>query len=412
VLDQKFTKRIQEPLNLKRHSVLILCGPSECGKSYFARECQAQLNKTGYVCSIISSDDCRRELLQRDEHKHAECMMPISGPAFELAYAKLKAYTTYPVNHDFIIFDSTALSSFSRGKIAKLAKENEYTSQIIMFDYDDESEYYKYTDADWLVDEHLKKFKREKPKGFSIVSRKMPIINVTEEAKRCKIEGDLVVIGDVHGCYDQLIELLNKLDALNDGNINKDKNIIFCGDIVDKGPESEKVVDFLMPQIIAGNCKMILGNHENYLIKRWAGAITNDTGLEHFDTHSYPDRYRAQLQEICLRSYSHILGDSCIISHSPTDIVNLGKDSRAKQMRNFRHSRFTKDELAGEIKRMSDQRNRYMPLHIFGHIEFPAPHKKNGMIGIDTGCVSGGKLTAVKVSGKNYNFISVDGHKT
>jgi predicted kinase len=403
-------------LKIARHSVLILSGPSECGKSHFSQHVKSELIKQGLICSVISSDDCRRELLQRDEHKHHESMMPISTPAFQLAYDKLRAYTTYPVNHDVIIFDSTALSRWSRKQIRNIAKENYYTSLNVAFDYDDEKEYYKYTDADWLVDIHLKKFKKEKPRtGYKITHRILPQLEYFDSARNCKVDGDMIVIGDVHGCYDQLIELLTKLDAIcidSDGKerIDPFKNVVFVGDLVDKGPESDKVVAFLLPNVIAGNCKVIVGNHENYLIKRWAGEINNDTGLEHFDSHILGPQFRAMLQEIHLRSYSYVRGDSCIVTHSPTDIRNLGKSSRAKEMRNLRHSQLSRDELMSKFGDIAKTRSPYFPLHIFGHIEFPKVYENKGMIGIDTGCVSGGRLTAIKVSGKEFKTVSVEGY--
>jgi len=62
----------------------------------------------------------------------------------------------------------------------------------------------------------------------------------------------MIVIGDVHGRYDLLMELVDKLP---------NKWLCFVGDLIDRGPDSKKVVDFVM-----GNYACVMGNHEDFLI--------------------------------------------------------------------------------------------------------------------------------------------------
>ena len=63
----------------------------------------------------------------------------------------------------------------------------------------------------------------------------------------------MIVIGDVHGRFDLLMELVNKLPYADD--------LCFVGDIIDRGHQSKEVVDF----IIDNNHKCVLGNHEEFL---------------------------------------------------------------------------------------------------------------------------------------------------
>lgn len=68
-----------------------------------------------------------------------------------------------------------------------------------------------------------------------------------------------IFIGDLQGCYDEFINLLNKLDY------NKEMDVLYLvGDTINRGPKSHKVLDFLIenPQI-----KSVLGNHEYYFLK-------------------------------------------------------------------------------------------------------------------------------------------------
>ncbi len=63
----------------------------------------------------------------------------------------------------------------------------------------------------------------------------------------------MIVIGDVHGCYDQLMALIDKLPH---------KNLCFVGDLIDRGPDSKLVVDLVREE----QHKCVLGNHEDFMI--------------------------------------------------------------------------------------------------------------------------------------------------
>ena len=68
-----------------------------------------------------------------------------------------------------------------------------------------------------------------------------------------------IFIGDVHGCYEQLIALLDaiKLDREND-------ELIFVGDYIDRGPASYEVVMLLkeLKETMGDRCTLLRGNHE------------------------------------------------------------------------------------------------------------------------------------------------------
>ncbi|HAC62945.1 MAG TPA: serine/threonine protein phosphatase [Cyanothece sp. UBA12306] len=66
-----------------------------------------------------------------------------------------------------------------------------------------------------------------------------------------------IIIGDVHGHYETLVTLLEKLAP------NNDDEIYFLGDLIDRGPQSAQVVDF----VIRNSYSCLLGNHEQMLLK-------------------------------------------------------------------------------------------------------------------------------------------------
>lgn len=399
------TRDKNPPLTIQRFTVVILCGPSECGKSCFAKELKSQLNKQNLTCSIISSDECRRELLcSPQEHKHSSKMMTISGPAFDLAYNKLKNHTTYPVNTDIVIFDSTALDKYSREKIASIATENNYSHITVSFDYDDEQEYYKHTEANWLVDKHLSRFRKDKPTGYKLRNRTFPNIDFQPGCRYKTLNKEsTVIISDVHGHYDELIDILKKTGFwTKDDQVNSDRDYVLVGDYIDKHDQTEEVVEFLFPHVVAGNITVVRGNHENWVVKKKSGEISNDSGIEHFDSIHLGELFHARLREIWLRSFDFVKNDHIIVTHSPCDISDLEKPKRLREMRNLRHSQISREELFKKLDEFASRRTKLLPKHIFGHIEFDEIYNNRGMIGID-----GPKLTAAITEKEKINFVQV-----
>ena len=66
------------------------------------------------------------------------------------------------------------------------------------------------------------------------------------------------VIGDIHGCFDQFVDLLKKINYKKD----EDK-IILVGDLVNRGPDSLSVLNYCMAD---SNITTVLGNHDLYLL--------------------------------------------------------------------------------------------------------------------------------------------------
>ena len=78
------------------------------------------------------------------------------------------------------------------------------------------------------------------------------------------------VIGDVQGCYDELINLCSKIKF----NPKKD-TLIFAGDLVNRGPKSLEVLNFCLEN--KKSIKAVLGNHDFYLLYLIAVSYTHLT---------------------------------------------------------------------------------------------------------------------------------------
>jgi bis(5'-nucleosyl)-tetraphosphatase (symmetrical) len=107
------------------------------------------------------------------------------------------------------------------------------------------------------------------------------------------------VIGDVQGCFKQLKQLTDKL------NFNEDQDrLYFVGDLVNRGPASAQVLDFIMQR--PDNCFSVLGNHDLHLLavgmlgKKPHKYDTFQDILEHQNRNIYLDWIRQQPLAISL----------------------------------------------------------------------------------------------------------------
>lgn len=79
--------------------------------------------------------------------------------------------------------------------------------------------------------------------------------------------GPLDIIGDIHGEYDALCNLLHLLGYAEDGSHAEDRTLVFVGDFCDRGPDSPAVIKRVEQLVKAGRAKAVLGNHEINLLR-------------------------------------------------------------------------------------------------------------------------------------------------
>src|SRR5215467_14747168 len=74
--------------------------------------------------------------------------------------------------------------------------------------------------------------------------------------------GRRIVVGDIHGCYDELMELLEKIG------VGDDDRVFSVGDLISKGPKSREVLELFMSD---KRFSTVIGNHDLTLRRRWNG---------------------------------------------------------------------------------------------------------------------------------------------
>lgn len=200
------------------------------------------------------------------------------------------------------------------------------------------------------------------------------------------MNGRLIAIGDIHGCYQEFGDLLERL------NLTKDDQLILLGDLVNRGPDSGKVIDLAR----AHRAISLLGNHELRLLNY---RRTSDTAFQkendaETSAKLLPEHW-AYLEAMSLTHYVEEL--NTVFVHGGF----LPNEPWQKQPANV-VTRIQVIDRDGRPRKRADEPNAPAwadlwngpPFVVYGHTPRPEVYKLKWSIGIDTGCVTGGHLTA------------------
>lgn len=451
-----------ETLKIKPQTVFMHVGPTNCGKTVFTenylipalkRHTYKHFNRQLNI-QHLSSDNFRKEMVGYDPHltnKGHQTIEPnktdlgmdyVSEQAFLMLRTKLQAVLSYPVNADFVIVDTTGMSQEFRREMSEIVFKANYRLELMVFDYKNRDDYYKFLREG---DFHQKKkvsdsIKRFKDKLSELTRKEFPnqtriksidfhtlefVIDNVDDYSGYFIDPtlDYIIIGDVHGCFDELKELLcahgfvfddDNFVAETGLSVNGNPlKIIFIGDIIDKGEQINRTIRFVHYLVHTGHAILTRGNHENFvynylkgrkpyvdLDKEFISTFLNSVAILNED-----EPLKEMFFELCDGAKDFYATDRFIVTHAPCKIEYLGKimGGCLKNQRNFRFARrrdFDSEEafVANAEKEMAfmKEESRYNnPYHIVGHVMLQNVVQFNNKLMIDTGCVAGGKLTSV-----------------
>ncbi len=400
----------------KPHTVLMMIGPTGCGKSSMAQHIGHSF-KTKYGADlkghIVSSDQNRSALLNQgfEINKRDPRMQQVSKQAFDILFTELKNLMSYPVSSELIIVDTTGMAKEFRDQVAAMVKAHHYHLDAMLFDYRDQKEFYRYLDENEnskkIVAQAVKRFRTKtlpdvKSKDFNqLVRLKDRVDSISIEMENHEFykshfldpEKTYVAIGDVHGCADELKQLISQL--------HDDDVPILIGDIVDKGPKIAETIQYVFSNL--DRFKIVLGNHENFLWKVLTGVVdkhnVDPTILEtYFDSLPLLEAdatLKHMFLEICEASKGFLIHPRYILTHAPCDQKYLGKIDAIslREQRNMQR----RDDISTleQLQFLYEQAEVNYPYHVFGHIAFEETFRFKNKVGIDTGCVEGNKLTFV-----------------
>lgn len=190
-----------------------------------------------------------------------------------------------------------------------------------------------------------------------------------------------IVIGDIHGCYDELVHLLGEVK------FGGRDRVISTGDLIVKGEKNRQVLDLFMSD---ERFSAVVGNHDMALRRRWNGE---DVALKPAQKDAFKqlradkELYARYLNE---QPFMIDLGSHLVVHAGLRPNVAL-------------HSQSTDDLI--ELRTLGADRESHhgTPWYeqyngdktiIFGHWVSTEPRRGRKAIGLDTGCVYGGRLTA------------------
>lgn len=242
----------------------------------------------------------------------------------------------------------------------------------------------------------------------------------TKNAKlmdRRDLTGPFDIIGDVHGCADELEALLSTLGYRveitgrgdqrraivgDQAQSAKGRMAVFVGDLVDRGPRSPDTLRIVMAMTAAGQALCVPGNHDTKF-RRWLDGrnVRTTHGLERTvaQYEAEPMSLRTETADFIdgLPLYLWLDGGRLVVAHAGIEEPMIGSvSSEAQHFCVYGDTDGKSDANGLAIRYNWAARYRGAATIIYGHTPVAGPTWLNGTCCIDTGCCFGGALTALR----------------
>ncbi len=402
---------MKDTLSIPRLSLVLLIGPSGAGKTTLAERLFAPTECVGI--------DAMRAMLDDD---------PYSATATSDAVEMIRIVTARRLARGRLtVIDAPNVNIEERRPLIKLAQKNHAAAVAIVLNVDaatcrannDKRASVPKLPAKVLerqqaaMKKTLASIKKEgfyrvhtitKPEDFETFS----IQRETMRADRCDAHGPFDLIGDVHGCCDELETLLSKLGyAKDEQNVWRhpdNRKAVFLGDLINRGPRSLDTIRLVMDMVDADSALCVPGNHENLLVKWFGGASFPPTHglkatLDEIDKLPADDwkALKARIAKFVKALESHLILDNGMLIAAHAGITaELAGRMNVKRFALYGETRGETDGYARRKIPLWALQYRSKARVIYGHCAVTEPKRSHNTLNIDTGCVFGGELTALR----------------
>ncbi|GLZ77375.1 polynucleotide kinase-phosphatase [Actinorhabdospora filicis] len=402
-------------ISIPEFALVALVGISGSGKSTFAER--------HFAGSVLSADHFRY-LVAGDENDQTA-----SSDAFDSLYhvadKRLAA-------RRMTVIDATNVQQHARTAVLTAAKKQHALPVAIVLDVDE--------DICWERTQArpdrsfgrpvLKRQRRDLRRAIRTLAkegfRRVFVLSSPEEidaatvtleplwTDKTDLTGPFDIIGDVHGCFDELVTLLGELGYVlthEDGRVvgahhPEGRTAVFVGDLVDRGPDSPGVLRLVMGMVESGDALCVPGNHEDKLARKLRGRDVKVAHglaetLEQLSGESA--EFRARVLRFIDGLVSHLCldGGNLVVSHAGLKERLQGRASaRVRAFCLYGETTGETDEYGLPVRHPWAREYRGRAMVVYGHTPTPEPEWINNTICLDTGVVFGGRLTALRYPSK------------
>jgi polynucleotide kinase-phosphatase len=424
-------------IHLPHAGIVLLIGPSNSGKTTLLNQL---IQEQQIVESEVLSSDQFRLLVSdvefiswnRRPKDEADALFSeyqqISKEAFEtLDYVIAKRCRL----NKLTFVDATHLRDYEREKYLQMAKKYHVPAIAIVLNISETELIRRDEQRDFprgrnRIKQQYQHFKTTlrfiKKEGFRRVyifgEEELQVLNVTrlENPLLIDVGSGIDFIGDIHGCYEEFIELMTKLGYEENAEgyyIHPEgRKILSLGDVLSRGPRSLETLQFFEKHVRAGHSYMIDSNH-GWKIARWLdgknvrlahGDENVAAEFEEYETKfgkEASERLKKQLKDLLLEAKSHYIiqkngVNTAVAVHAGIKDHYIGKQSPG--ISDFCRYGDTDglDENGKPIRKDWSTAHKSNELILWGHDPKPQPLMVNNTLNIDQGVVFGGSLTAYR----------------
>ncbi|VTS05495.1 AAA family ATPase [Tuwongella immobilis] len=397
-------------------ALVLLVGPSGAGKSTFSR-------KHFRPTEILSSDFFRAIVCDDETNQSA------GRDAFDVLHLVASKRLG---RGRLTVIDATNVQTEARRPLIAMARRFHVQSAAIVFDL---------PESDFLAHNRMRPGRQVEPhiiqhqmrqmqsainrlpeEGFSVIHTLRTVDEVNQAflvRERLPVNrrhdfGPFDIIGDIHGCLDELRQLLEKLGYAphettdDDGRPvwavtpPTDRKLIFLGDLVDRGPDSVGVLRLVMRAVREGAALCVAGNHDHKLLRALRGRVSNFShGLAETleQVRGEPDGFIERIDLFLADLPSHLMLDRgrLVVAHAGLKQGLQGRVSdRVRDFALYGETTGDMDESGLPVRINWAAGYRGRAAVIYGHTPVVTPTWQNETLCIDTGCVYGGSLTALR----------------